>query len=995
VAGYSTPYAFANYLGEWANDAAALIELRARKWDSTADGLGLPRNGMTYYATGTNTYRGYQGGAWANFVTPGASTLDFAYDAGGAGLGRSITADAGAVTITVPDNSSCRVLELTQNDTTNDPDALLITNAGTNASIQLAGATRWIESDSGSLRIQMTANDANAYNLQFFAENLGVGGTADIGIKADNEIIINSTTGKLSLHGYNSGGIGVEVEATAGGGSVNIGGTALTNQINLGTNGARNIYVGSAVAATLTLEAVGASSWVVDGAGATPATPLILRSGAAGSKSATLELLSGGDVGLTCVATSALAQRLVIAAANAGVGTAIIDIDADDAITIDSLAAGISLDAAGASNFSTSTGALTLSGVGLDLNSTGPVTIDASAANSITIGGDANTGSMNFGTGASQRTITVGNATLATSVLVNTGTGNFNVNTTQLVVEQANGNIGIGLSTWGTASAKVIGLASGTAPTTSPADAVQVWSADRGGVALKAALHMRTENGFTNVLGDFCGFGTATPLQKIDVQSGAIRFDYVPTISAAGVTFADGAGGSNTAGDHRLKFTAVNPLGETELGTQSGIYTVHTNEKIDVSNIPVSPDPTVTSRNVYATRTGPGATWYLIAGLLPNNTATTCTIDVADVSLVTAGSAFNNTSGYLYAGTTQLFRSDSAGNWSLGKSPTPLVSGYNFISIGSNFLSFMDSVGNWKGNVSAAGNWHLGNASSAGTQLLSLEGEGARQVFMDRRTVADSAGNSLSVVGGGATLGATNRAGGPLYLIPGTATGAASAASSLWCSPVGAAGVTDNTPVQVLTAGPKSGGAAGSIAVGIGTILPTSLLDLERPGSAKSIVDFLEITNSANAADMDGTGTGILFNQWYYDAATPAVADAGRIAVVAEKDWLAASNQDACMTFCTALNGTVAEGWRIASSKAFSNTGATGTAYIHMKAGTTTASQAPMKYTMGSLLATAEEGTREYSVSTMWMTPIGTQRESIVGCAFSQYETIRLGSNPA
>jgi hypothetical protein len=109
-----------------------------------------------------------------------------------------------------------------------------------------------------------------------------------------------------------------------------------------------------------------------------------------------------------------------------------------------------------------------------------------------------------------------------------------------------------------------------------------------------------------------------------------------------------------------------------------------------------------------------------------------------------------------------------------------------------------------------------------------------------------------------------------------------------------------------------SGGAAGSIAVGIGTILPTSLFDLEIAGTVKSVTDVLEITNCGNAADMDGTGTAILFNQWYYDGVTPAVADAGRIAVVTEDDWTSV-NQSSYMSFYTSAARNVREQARITS----------------------------------------------------------------------------------
>lgn len=55
------------------------------------------------------------------------------------------------------------------------------------------------------------------------------------------------------------------------------------------------------------------------------------------------------------------------------------------------------------------------------------------------------------------------------------------------------GNIGIGTSTFGTSAATVLGLFNGTAPSTSPADTIQVYSTDL--VAGDAALHVRTETG--------------------------------------------------------------------------------------------------------------------------------------------------------------------------------------------------------------------------------------------------------------------------------------------------------------------------------------------------------------------------------------------------------------------------------------------------------------------------------------------------------------------
>lgn len=97
-------------------------------------------------------------------------------------------------------------------------------------------------------------------------------------------------------------------------------------------------------------------------------------------------------------------------------------------------------------------------------------------------------------------------------------------------------------------------------------------------------------------------------------------------------------------------------------------------------------------------------------------------------------------------------------------------------------------------------------------------------------------------------------------------------------------------------------------------------------GTVKATTDLLTLTNSGNAADMDGTGTGILFNQYYYDG-TPAIADSGRIAVITETDWTSTgTTQDSYMSFQTALDGTVAEKMRIASNGAVSIGGMAATA---------------------------------------------------------------------
>lgn len=71
---------------------------------------------------------------------------------------------------------------------------------------------------------------------------------------------------------------------------------------------------------------------------------------------------------------------------------------------------------------------------------------------------------------------------------------NFIIDSTSAVIIDSSRNIGIGTSTFGTSAAKVFALTNGaTAPTSSPADIVQIWGKDT--VAGQANLYTRNENG--------------------------------------------------------------------------------------------------------------------------------------------------------------------------------------------------------------------------------------------------------------------------------------------------------------------------------------------------------------------------------------------------------------------------------------------------------------------------------------------------------------------
>jgi len=83
--------------------------------------------------------------------------------------------------------------------------------------------------------------------------------------------------------------------------------------------------------------------------------------------------------------------------------------------------------------------------------------------------------------------------------------------------------------------------------------------------------------------------------------------------------------------------------------------------------------------------------------------------------------------------------------------------------------------------------------------------------------------------------------------------------------------------------------------------------------TVKTVSSIVTLVNKTNAVDMDGTGSSINWNQWYYDG-TPAVDDAGKIVVATETDWTAtAGTRQSYMSFWTSNAGTLHEYFRIKS----------------------------------------------------------------------------------
>lgn len=138
-----------------------------------------------------------------------------------------------------------------------------------------------------------------------------------------------------------------------------------------------------------------------------------------------------------------------------------------------------------------------------------------------------------------------------------------------------------------------------------------------------------------------------------------------------------------------------------------------------------------------------------------------------------------------------------------------------FTSSSSNSYSASERV-----RITSNGTIQMGNTVSSPINDLSIGGTLARSLGMERHTTANTAGNTLTVLAGGATSGATDKNGGNLILAPGTATGDGGASVIIQAvSTAQGAGTTDRVASTVAT-------FTGATQTNTGTFTSTRTTDL-------------------------------------------------------------------------------------------------------------------------------------------------------------------------
>jgi hypothetical protein len=165
--------------------------------------------GTVYYDSDVDILYVRNASTWVD-LTAGSTgnTLDGAYDQGGAGVGRTIDADTGAVAITVSNTDNNVALIVTQSDSTNDPNALQVvmaSNVATAAAIDIDGQSGAMDIDGTGSTWNVTGAGAGTLNslttttTAAIGTNITVTGNTTLNGNTD---IGNAVTDTLSITAY-------------------------------------------------------------------------------------------------------------------------------------------------------------------------------------------------------------------------------------------------------------------------------------------------------------------------------------------------------------------------------------------------------------------------------------------------------------------------------------------------------------------------------------------------------------------------------------------------------------------------------------------------------------------------------------------------------------------------------------------------------------------------------------------------------------------------
>lgn len=737
---------------------------------------GTPANGMMYYDTVANKFQCYQNGAWTNCIPAVvAPTLQTAYN-GGATI---TTAGGNAITLTTPIGSNNTGLVIQQNNTTNNPIALQITNAGTGNDIT---ATNWSVTKTGTI----------------------------------------STSGNISATGT---------------GTITSAGLLTASNGLTQTAGALNL---TATSGALTISGLGASSL------STGANNLTIT---AGNFNTTATGINTTNIGVTTPGTGKFTTLTSTGAtdlANAGASNVTIATTGTGTVAIGNSTGTFALTSSGGLNVTTA-GALT-----------GVASIDANAvAQTITIGNSTGatsvvindgTGALNIGTNAIAHTITIGNTTGASALTLTAGSGGVTVGTlgTGIVHSSSAGLLSSSAVALGSDVSGQLPLANGgtNANLTATNGGLFYSTATAGAIlAPGTAGQILQTNGAAAP-----SWSTATYPATAGTSGNVLTSNGTNwTSSALSVAFGSVGAGTNTNALLVGTGGSLAPTGTGTITANQFVGTGSTTNAVDLGTAEVAGTLGVTNGGMGANMTA-GA-----IGAIPYASSTTAYTTLADV---VAGS-------YLRSGGT-----GTAPLWSTLVLPNAATQGDILYATGSNTVGNLADVAVGRvltsGGVGANPTYSptptLGVAGAT-TGTLSLAGLTSGTITIQPQSAAGTYNFNLPTTAGTAGQLLTSQGGGATAM---TWTSAASSQST----PANPTGTTSTTGVMMGLAGSITPTQSGKVMIIIsGDAMANVCATTGATGGAQVQIRYGTGTAPTNGAALTGTAVGAL-EKWVCSHAT-------------------------------------------------------------------------------------------------------------------------------
>lgn len=221
---------------------------------------------------------------------------------------------------------------------------------------------------------------------------------------------------------------------------------------------------------------------------------------------------------------------------------------------------------------------------------------------------------------------------------------------------------------------------------------------------------------------------------------------------------------------------------------------------------------------------------------------------------------------------------DVAGKAAIRVRPSAYTSGTMVVSLGQSAAK--------ANTTSAPVPQSLGTADTPVFANLGFVGTAAATLQENRNPTANTAGNGLTVNGGGATVGSTDKSGGDLNLTPGVSTGAAIGGTvGILQNKLGNTGTTDNGQVDFLR-------ARGWSAITNNTF--TTFLTVALPTASTMATGTAYVTCAATVATPNNQATGGIINWALQNTAGTVTGQAvliGTGATIASSGTLAATTQ--------------------------------------------------------------------------------------------------------